>query len=215
MSPAGLLQAARANGIDCIAVTDHNTLEGASLALELARADPSMPRVIPGIEISTSDGDVIGLYMREAIPAGLSVAETMDLIHRQGGLVYLPHPFAVARRGTISPRVRDRAARAADLVEVLNGRSLTPLAVRSSARLALAHGTPGGAGSDAHGPLEVGRAYVVIERHPSREDLVSLVEAGTMARGLHWHEYLLNWALQPQSVMTRFLRERGRALTRR
>jgi hypothetical protein len=215
MSPAELLGAASRNGIDCIAVTDHNTVEGALRAVELAQADPSLPRVIPGIEVSTADGDVIGLYVREPIPSGLSVAETMDLIHEQGGLVSLPHPFDVARRGTISSRVRDRAARQADLVEVLNGRSLTPLSVRNSARLALAHDKPGGAGSDAHGSLEVGRAYVLIERLPSSDDLVPLVAAGVMAGGLRWHEYVLNWALQPQSAMTRFLRERVRALTRR
>jgi predicted metal-dependent phosphoesterase TrpH len=158
---------------------------------------------------------VIGLYVREPIPSGLPVGETMDLIRRQGGLVYLPHPYDVIRRGTISARVRDQAAGQADLVEVINGRSLTPLSVRNSMRLAYAHAKPGGAGSDAHGPFEVGRAYVLVERHPSREDLVRLVAAGVVPRGLRWHEYLLNWALQPQSVLTRFRRNRGRALTRR
>ncbi len=105
MSPAELLAAAGRNNVDCIAVTDHNTLEGALWALELSQADPSLPRVIPGIEVSTADGDVIGLYVREPIPSGLSVAETMDLIREQDGLVYLPHPYGVARRGTISSRV--------------------------------------------------------------------------------------------------------------
>jgi predicted metal-dependent phosphoesterase TrpH len=215
MSPAELLAAAGRNNVDCIAVTDHNTLEGALWALELSQADPSLPRVIPGIEVSTADGDVIGLYVREPIPSGLSVAETMDLIREQDGLVYLPHPYGVARRGTISSRVRNRAARQADLVEVLNGRSLTPLSVKNSARLALTYGKPGGAGSDAHGPLEVGRACMLIERYPSREDLVPLVAAGVLPAGLQWHEYLLNWALQPQSVMTRFRRKGVRTLTRR
>jgi hypothetical protein len=215
MSPAELLRTARARGVHCIAVTDHNTVEGALQALDLADSDPSLPRVIPGIEVSTSHGDVIGLYVQEPIPSRLPVGETIDLIRRQGGLVYLPHPFDVVRRGTISPRVRDQAAGMADLVEVLNGRSLTPLSARNSLRLADAHAKPGGAGSDAHGPSEVGRAYVLVERHPSREDLVLLVEAGVVARGLRWHEYLLNWALQPLSVMTRYRRNRGRALTRR
>ena len=61
MSPAELLAAAGRNNVDCIAVTDHNTLEGALWALELSQADPSLPRVIPGIEVSTADGDVIGI----------------------------------------------------------------------------------------------------------------------------------------------------------
>ena len=215
MSPAELLQAARARGLACIAVTDHNTVEGALAALALAEADPTLPRVIPGIEISTADGDVIGLYVREAVPRGLSAEDSMALIRQQGGLVYLPHPFDVIRRGTIASRVRERVAAQADVVEVLNGRSLSALAVRNSRLLALRHDKPQGAGSDAHGPREVGCAYVTIERHPSRDDLADLIRAGSLRDGLHWHEYVLNWALQPLSVMTRFRRKSGRRLLRR
>ena len=215
MSPAELLRAARANGLGCVAVTDHNTVEGALEALALADADPTLPRVIPGVEVSTADGDVIGLYVRERIPRGLPASDSIALIRQQGGLVYLPHPFDVIRRGTIAAGVREQAADQADVVEVLNGRSLSPLSVRNARRLAHRHAKPRGAGSDAHGPAEVGRAYVVVERPPTREDLVALIAAGTVAKGLHWHEYLLNWALQPLSVLTRFRRKRGRDLSRR
>jgi predicted metal-dependent phosphoesterase TrpH len=215
MSPAELLRAARANGLRCIAVTDHNTVEGALEALALAEADPSLPRVIPGIEVSTADGDVIGLYVRENIPRGLPVSDSIALIRQQGGLVYLPHPFDAIRRGTIATGVREQAAYQADVVEVLNGRSLTPLSARKAGLLAYRHAKPRGAGSDAHGPAEVGRAYVVVDRPPIREDLVALVAAGTVAEGLQWHEYVLNWALQPLSVITRFRRKRGRDLSRR
>jgi predicted metal-dependent phosphoesterase TrpH len=215
MSPGDLLRAAKANGLGCIAVTDHNTVEGALQAAALADADPALPRVIPGIEVSSADGDVIGLYVREAVPPGLSVGETVALIRGQGGLVYLPHPYDVIRRGTISACVRDRAAAQADVVEVLNGRSLSPWSVRNSALLASRHAKPRGAGSDAHGPIEVGRAYVTIARAPTRDDLVALVAAGSLRHGLHWHEYLLNWALQPMSAMTRFRRKRGLELPRR
>jgi predicted metal-dependent phosphoesterase TrpH len=215
MSPAGLLRAARANGLACLAVTDHNTVEGALEALALAEADPTLPRVIPGIEISTADGDVIGLYVRQTIPSGLPASDSIARIRQQGGLVYLPHPYDVIRRGTIAARVRAQVADQADMVEVLNGRSLSPLSVRNSERLASRHGKAKGAGSDAHGSGEVGRAYVVVERYPTREDLVALVAAGAVRDGLHWHEYLLNWALQPMSGVTRFRRKWGRDLSRR
>jgi predicted metal-dependent phosphoesterase TrpH len=215
MSPADLLHAARANGLACVAVTDHNTVEGALEAVALAEADPSLPRVIPGIEVSTADGDVIGLYVQKTIPRGLPAADSMALIRQQGGLVYLPHPFDVIRRGTIAAGVRERVADQVDVVEVLNGRSLSPLSVRNSERLARRHAKPRGAGSDAHGSAEVGLAYVVIERYPTREDLVALVGAGVVAPGLQWHEYLLNWALQPLSALTRFRRKRGLNLPRR
>lgn len=215
MSPAELLGAARANGLGCVAVTDHNTVEGALEALALAQTDPTLPRVIPGIEVSTADGDIIGLYVQERIPRGLPAGDTIALIRQQGGLVYLPHPFDVIRRGTIATGVREQAADQADIVEVLNGRSLSPLPGRKAGRLAYRHAKPRGAGSDAHGPAEVGRAYVLVDRSPTREDLVELIAAGTVAKGLLWHEYVLNWALQPLSVMTRIRRKRGRDLSRR
>src|SRR5580693_442815 len=85
-----------AQGLTGLAVTDHNTLEG---ALRLRDRVKSL-QVIVGEEVSTRDGDVIGLFLREPIPPRLSALETMDAIHAQGGLVYLPHPFdrAHARR---------------------------------------------------------------------------------------------------------------------
>jgi predicted metal-dependent phosphoesterase TrpH len=215
MSPAELLRAARASGLACIAVTDHNTVEGAFEALALAEADPTLPRVIPGIEISTADGDVIGLYVREAVPRGLSAKDSIALIRQQGGIVYLPHPYDIIRRGTIASRVREQVAEEADVVEVLNGRSLSSVAVGNSGSLARRHRKPQGAGSDAHGPREVGRAYVTVERYPSREDLAGLIGAGALRDGLYWYEYVLNWALQPWSVLTRVRRKSVRRLLRR
>lgn len=196
-------------------MTDHNTIEGALAAVALADADPTLPRVIPGIEVSSAHGDVIGLYLHKAIPPRLPVSETITLIREQGGLVYLPHPFDVMRRGTIASQVRDEAAAEADIIEVLNGRSLTPLAVRNAQGLARLRAKPGGAGSDAHGRTEVGRAYVTIDEYPTRENLVALIAAGAARAGLHWHEYLLNWALQPMSGLTRIRRKYARALLSR
>ena len=214
MSPSVLLQTARKRGVGCIAVTDHNTVEGALECLALAEADPTLPRVIPGVEISTADGDVIALFVKESIPRGLPALETMALIRERGGLVYLPHPHDSVRRGTISSRVREQAAAAADVVEVLNGKSLSPWSVRNSDRLAARHGRPRGAGSDAHARSEVGRAYVVVERQPTCDDLVALVAAGQLREGLHWHEYLANWALQPLAGVTKFRRKSGRKLSK-
>ena len=155
MSPAQLLGAAQAKGIDCIAVTDHNTVQGALEAVALANADPSLPRVIPGIELATADGEIIGLYIWEDIPSGLPLVEAAMHIRGKGGLIYLPHPFDLFRRGAISRGARSTAAELSDIVEVVNGRSLGPLAGRKAARLAARMGKPGGAGSDAHRQAEV------------------------------------------------------------
>lgn len=214
MTPAELLDEAKAKGLGCIAVTDHNTVEGAMQTVALSEADPGLPRVIPGIEVASAAGDIIGLYVREAVPPGLPLDETIALIRRQGGVVYLPHPYDVVRRGTVSGRERARAADQADLVEVLNGRSLSPVAVRRSMGLARRRDKPGGAGSDAHFRAEVGRAYVIVARQPSRDDLVALVAEGVTARGLLWHEYPLNWALQGMAPVTRARRRLARVLSR-
>jgi predicted metal-dependent phosphoesterase TrpH len=214
MAPATLLGKARRNGVGCIAVTDHNTVQGALEAMALAESDPTLPRVIPGVEVSTADGDVIGLYVTQPIPRGLPALDTVAIIREMGGIVYLPHPFDSVRRGTISSRVREQVAAQADMVEVLNGKSLSPWSVRNSDALARRHGKPRGAGSDAHGRREVGQAYVVIERQPTRDDLVGLVAAGALREGLHWHEYLVNWALQPLAGVTKFRRHSGRRLSK-
>jgi predicted metal-dependent phosphoesterase TrpH len=214
MSPPVLMRTARKKGVGCIAVTDHNTIVGALECVALAEADPSLPRVIPGVEVSTADGDVIALYVTQPIPRGLSALDTMVRIREQGGVVYLPHPYDSVRRGTISSKVREQVAAEADIVEVLNGKSLSSWSVRNSDGLAGRHGKPRGAGSDAHGRTEVGRAYVSIERQPTSDDLVALVAAGRLREGLHWHEYLANWALQPLAGVTKFRRKSGRRLSR-
>lgn len=214
VAPLDLLLAARKNGLGCIAVTDHDTVAGALEALACAEADPALPQVIPGVEISTADGDVVALFVTEDIPKGIPLLECIALIKERGGLVYLPHPFDVLRRGAIAACVREQAAEQADLVEVLNGRSLTYRSVRNSYDLARRHAKAQGAGSDAHVRTEVGRAYVTVERRPTRDDLVDLVAAGTVREGLHWYEYALNWALQPWAIVTRLRRKKGGALRR-
>src|SRR3712207_3636866 len=87
-----LLDHAEAEGLGAIAITDHNVFGGAREAVELARGRGLT--VIPGEEMKTKrDGDLIGLFLKEEIPAGLSFAETIAAIREQEGLVYLPHPF--------------------------------------------------------------------------------------------------------------------------
>jgi predicted metal-dependent phosphoesterase TrpH len=199
----------------CVAITDHNTVRGALEGVALAEADPTLPRVIPGVEVSTSHGHLVALYAWEDIPRGLPMRDCIAVIKERGGLVYLPHPFDAVRRGAVAPRVREQAAGQVDLIEVLNGRSLTFRSVRNSFALAARHARPQGAGSDSHGRTEVGRAYVTIERQPTRDDLVALVEGGIVRQGLHWYEYALNWALQPMAVLTRFRRKGTRKLLRR
>ncbi len=203
LSPRELLAEAAARGISCIAITDHDTVDGAREAASLARSDPSLPMVIPGIELSTEAGEVIGLYVAEKIPARIPIDEAIKRIRAQGGLVYLPHPYDWPRRGAIDPRERERIAAQSDIIEVVNGRSLGPWCSRKAYRLAQRLGKPQGAGSDAHRAAEVGLVYVVVDALPTRDTLVSLLEHGTVEHELNPKEYTLNWGFQGLSPLTR------------
>ena len=214
MSPAVLLEAARAKGIQCLAVTDHNTVRGALEAVTLAENDITLPRVIPGVELTTDDGEIIGLYVWEDIPSGLSLLESVTRIRGQGGLVYLPHPYALFRRGAISRGERARAAELSDIIEVVNGRALGPDAARKARRLARKAGRPAGAGSDAHHEAGVGTAYVTVEAYPSRDILVQLVAEGTIDHTLGAREYVANWGMQFRAPITRVRRRFNGELAR-
>lgn len=159
--PERVLRRALGRGIDRIAVTDHDRL---GVALALARRHPE--RVIPGEEVRTAEGiDVIGLYLEEEIPRGTPAAETCRRIRRQGGLVYLPHPYARGKGG--SGRLAESLAPLIDIVEVHNGRLRSAARNRRAAELAHRFGLAAGAGSDAHTVGEVGSTWVEVPAHPN------------------------------------------------
>jgi predicted metal-dependent phosphoesterase TrpH len=154
--PERVLAAATERGIDRICVTDHNEI---ATALLLKERYPE--RVIVGEEVKTQERvDVIGLYIERAIAKGTPARRTCELIHEQGGLVYMPHPFAGGKGG--EGRLLDELADLIHVVEVFNARLHRPELNRKAADWAARHGCPGGAGSDAHTIAEIGRAYVEV-----------------------------------------------------
>lgn len=171
-TPAELVAAARAAGLDRIAVTDHDEIEGAFEARALA---PEL--VIVGEEVRTAEGlDLIGLFLSERIPPGDPFPAVADAIRRQGGVVYLPHPFDAHRGGDAA--FFDALADRIDAVEGLNGRVHAATRNRRAETWAARHGLPTGAGSDAHLAREVGRVRV---RLPPFRDGGELLAA--LARG--------------------------------
>jgi predicted metal-dependent phosphoesterase TrpH len=152
MSPAELVARARAAGLDRLAVTDHNRMDG---SFEAASIDPEL--VILAEEIDCDDGtDLIGLFLTEPVPKGLSIRETADRIRDQGGVVYLPHPYAYLRW----PSRRAAAAlEVTDVVEVFNARAFWPAWNRAARAAAAARGLAMAASSDGHFPHEIGAAY--------------------------------------------------------
>ena len=150
-----LLERAAAVGLDALAVTDHDEID-ASLDAAAKAADYGLVG-IPGMEVSSSAGHVLGLGIEELVPAGLSFQETLDRIHDQGGIAVVPHPFQEARHGVLDNITRDELT-AADAIEVYNSRLFTGRANRQAERFARTHGLPMTAGSDAHISEMVGQA---------------------------------------------------------
>ena len=105
-------------GLDCIAVTDHNTIQG---ALKVQAMAPF--RVIIGEEIKSAGGEIIGLFLKEVVPRGLPALETVKLIKEQGGLVSIPHPFDHFRRSVISREALYEVLPYVDIVEAFNARN--------------------------------------------------------------------------------------------
>ena len=160
--PEAILERARERGIDRVAMTDHNLL---GLALEMHRKYPEA--VIPGEEIRTEEGiDLIGLYIRTEIPKRTPAREVCRLIREDGGIIYLPHPFAPGKGG--SGRHATALVPLVDVVEVFNAR-LHPGRLNAPAlELADEHEKLRGAGSDAHSIGEVGGGWVEVPRHENR-----------------------------------------------
>ena len=165
MEPEELVSRCLRTGLNCVAITDHNTIDG---ALEVQRLAPF--RVIIGEEIKSSGGEIIGLFLQEAIPRGLSSLETVQRIKEQGGLVSIPHPFDHFRRSVIERQALQEVLPYVDIVEAFNARNTLQRDNRKALELALEHDILTSAVSDSHTPVEVGRTYVEI---PDFDDTAS------------------------------------------
>ncbi len=178
ITPGELLRACAESGIEALAVTDHNTIEG---ALATAAAAPAGIQVIIGEEIKTTEGEIIGLYLEEEIPRGLSPEETIARIRQQGGLVYVPHPFDPLH---LTPSYETLARNAADIdiIEVYNPRITFTSFNEKARRLARKYDIPGGAGSDCHVVEGVGTAMISLGRFNSPGELLASLRRADIIR---------------------------------
>ena len=167
-------RAVRAAGIDVICATDHNTIEGGLRLRELADGF----RVVIGEEISSREGEIIGLFLERAVPRDLSGEETIARIHDQGGLVVVPHPFSINRRYHMRRASLDRLRSQIDALEVFNAREAIFLNNRSAAAYAREHNIVGAAGSDAHRASEIGGAFVEMPDFAGRGDFLDSLRHG-------------------------------------
>jgi predicted metal-dependent phosphoesterase TrpH len=143
-------------------VCDHDTLEGSRRVMRAIHAeDPGIP-VILAEEVTTREGEVIGLFISEEIPPGLPAREVLDRIHGQGGLSLLPHPFCSHRTSVLSAKARNALVDGIDLVEGHNARNRSDEDDRLAVLFATELGIPFTAGSDAHTPFELGRVWMEV-----------------------------------------------------
>jgi predicted metal-dependent phosphoesterase TrpH len=181
VDPADLIMYAEANGLGAIAVTDHNVFGGARETAELARDRDLI--VIPGEEVKTEgQGEVIGLFLREEIPRGLSFADAVAAIKEQGGVVYVPHPFdrmhSIPEPATLQRHLGD-----IDVFEVYNARLLFEGYNDEALRFARKYNLTPGAGSDAHVLQGVGTGALRMRAFDGPEEfLLSLGSAQVLRR---------------------------------
>jgi predicted metal-dependent phosphoesterase TrpH len=176
--------AIRAAGLDVVCATDHNTIDG---ALRLREGADGF-RVVVGEEISTRDGEIIGLFLEKAVPRDLSAEETIARIHDQGGLVSVPHPFSHNRIYRIRREALERVWPTIDAIEVFNAREALANDNRRALAFALANRIPGAVGSDAHRPWEIGRAFLECPDFTGRDDFIAAITQGAVTGRLagHW-----------------------------
>jgi len=160
-------------GINCIAVADHGTVAGALKLRELAPF-----RVIVAEEILTPVGELMGLFLSETIPNGLSPQETIAQIRSQGGLIGIPHPFGRWPLQNSNELTSPGILSQVDIIEVFNSRTIFPSSSTKAWKLASARGLAASAGSDAHTIGEIGRAYVEMPEFNGPSDFLDCLSRG-------------------------------------
>lgn len=179
VSPERLVRAAKRRGLDGIAITNHGRFAGHAAAQ--AAGGPDF-HVIPGEEVYSAAGEIIGLFLHEEIPNGLTAEATCEAIRAQGGVVVVPHPYDRYRKGAIGEAALDRlvAAGLADAVEIFNSRMIAPMDNRAAKRYAITHHLPMTVGSDAHSSWEYGASYIAIAPFADAASFLANLPAATL-----------------------------------
>ena len=175
------IRVALERGLSHVAVTNHNNVEGAAAVRDKVRelGLEEELTVILGEEVSTADGEVVGLFLQRTIPRGLSADETADAIHEQGGLVSIPHPYDPFRASHIreEPLLALLEAGKVDMIEVFNSRVTFQRHNLAAAELAARFNVPGIAASDSHSSFEIAMSFNALPAFASAEELKAALPA--------------------------------------
>ena len=190
-----LIAIAQIRHVDCITITDHDTLSGAH---EMAAKAPSKLKIIVGEEVSTTGGHVIGLFLKEFIRPGMSPRETALAIKQQGGLVVIPHPYNRIFGCGLCKHLHE-VEDLIDVVEVSNAQNFRPSLGRRSHQFAHERRLPGIVGVDLHHSDHLDTCYQWMEPFETPEQFVANLRNATLVEGRHplsyfakstWHVFL-------------------------
>lgn len=173
-TPDELLAAVTGSAIDVLCITDHNSVAGARRMVD------ELPcRVIIGEEVRIGHGELIGLFLSEPVPLGLTLLDTARAIRDQGGVVYVPHPFDPMRNCLRPEQILELVdAGMVDAIEVRNAKTSLESLNRRAAAFAAEHRLAAGAGSDAHVPDAFGAAYVEVPDFTDAAHFLSVLPQG-------------------------------------
>ena len=167
-TPEDIITRCRELGIDCIAVADHDAVEG---ALEIQKLAPF--KVIVAEEVLTYSGEVMAMFITERIASGIPIEEAIDRIHSMGGLVAIPHPFDPLRGLRLSATDFNKLAPKLDIIEVFNARCRVNSAATKAKVFAHKHNLAMTGGSDAHTIREIGNVTVTLAEFQTPEEFLT------------------------------------------
>ncbi|MDO5849549.1 MAG: PHP domain-containing protein [Methanobrevibacter sp.] len=170
-----IIRTAEKKGLDIIAISDHNTVEGSKIARTLGLNDVL---IVPSIEISSSEGHILGFGCEELIEKGLTPAETIDRIHEQGGLAIVPHPFCFYRHGLLD-KTDERLEY--DGIETKNARFILGYCNSKAKKLSMKNSIPALGSSDAHYKEFIGDCYTKIDCEKDIDSVLKAIKKNKVA----------------------------------
>ncbi|NLI43994.1 MAG: PHP domain-containing protein [Chloroflexi bacterium] len=197
MSVEALLSACRKKGISKVAVTDHNSLQG---ALEARAMAPEL--VIVGEEIMTTEGEILGYFLTEEIPAGLQPMEVVRRLREQGAFISVAHPFDPYRGSRWQKATLEALAPHLDGIEVFNSRCVESAFNQQALAFAQEFALPQMVGSDAHSTTELGRAVLSLPDFNSAQELRAALQSSEQKtrRSTKMVHLISTWAKLVKSI---------------
>ena len=196
-----ILKVAKNKKIDIIAISDHNTIDGTSEVLRKTRNTDIL--AIPSIEISSTQGHILGFGCEENIPKGLSPAETIDKIHDLAGLAIIPHPYCFYRHGLLCESENENLK--IDAIETKNARFIIGYCNRKAKKLSIKKILPAVGASDSHYWKFVGDCYSLINCEKDIDSVLKAIAKGNVeAHGKGTSNILLSKYLFEKNVLMKF-----------